>query len=362
MNFKNDFTPFTVGTVFNPINIKKKATPVYKSVTIKYPSRLNAMALDPSKIATNDNLRYSPGEIIFKVNLFKEVTVKLTPSKDIIISLDSKRHSLIRHSALLMKDALAYDGGFDISVKDEKEIKHAGLGSSSGLIASVACAINELFSCPISNKDLLKYLAQNHGEEIDNDDNVLSPVQCIGGSAASGLYTGGMLVLAGNSRVIAQMNIDSEYKAVIGIPRDFCQLDAQRLLDLEIKSFPNFIDCGRKYGQLIAYRMLHEVLPGMIENDLQTVGNLIYDYRFNMGSIENCSYCYDKLPKIAKRLSHLKIEGLVQILSVSSVGPGFFAVTNHPDVCVKAFEEVNLDTFVVDIFNDTYQILNRVNL
>jgi len=150
MNSKNDFTPFTVGTVFNPLTTKDKRTPVYQSITIKYPSRLNAMALDPSKIAANDNLRYSPGEIIFKVNIFKEVTVKLTGSKGIIVSPDSKRPSLIKHATLLMKDALIYDGGFEISVKDEKEIKHAGLGSSSGLIASVACAINELFSCPIS--------------------------------------------------------------------------------------------------------------------------------------------------------------------------------------------------------------------
>lgn len=362
MNLKTDFTPFTVGTVFNHLTTKNKRTPAYQSITIKYPSRLNAMALDPSKIATNDNLRYSPGEIIFKVNIFKEVTVKLTESKEIIISPDSKRPSLIKHSALLMRDALVYDGGFEISVKDEKEIKHAGLGSSSGLIASVACAINELFSCPISNKDLLQYLAQNHGEEIAGNENNLSPVQCIGGSAAGGLYSGGMLVLAGNSRVIAQMSINPEYKAVIGIPKDFCPLDAQRLLDLEIKSFSNFIDCGKKYGQLIAYRILHEVLPAMTENDLQTIGNLIYDYRFNMGSIENCSYCYDKLPEIAKRLSHLKTEGLAPILSISSVGPGFFAITDQPDVCVKAFEEANLNTFVTNIVNDTYQVLSRINL
>lgn len=362
MNLKNNFTPFIVGSIFNPIKKRKKGVPVFKSITIRYPSRLNAMALDPSKIATNNNLCYSPGEIIFKVNIFKEVKVKLLQSSNIVISSDSKRHSLIKHSALIMKDALNYKGGFEISVKNEREIKHAGLGSSSGLIASVACAINELFACSIPKKNLIKYLAQNHGEEIENDNNNLSPVQCIGGSIAGGLYSGGMLVLAGNNNVIAQMNINHKYKAVIGIPKDFSPLDSQQLLNLEIKSFPNFIRCGKKYNQLIAYRILHEVLPAMKENDLQTIGNLIYDYRFNMGSINNCSYCYKKMPQIAKSLSFLKTKGKAQILSISSVGPGFFAITNQPEICSKTFKKLNLNTFIAEIFNDSYKILNKVKL
>lgn len=362
MKSKNNFTPFIVGKIFNPLYLKEKKFPVYKSVTIKYPSRLNAMALDPSKIAKNNNLHYSSGEMIFKVNIFKEVNIKLLDSNKIIISTDSKRPSLIKHAALIMKKALSYDGGFEISVKEEKEIKHAGLGSSSGLISSVACAINELFACPISKEDLLKYLAQNHGEEIENDNNKLSPVQCIGGSAASGLYSGGMLVLAGDSRVISQMNIDPKYKVVIGVPKDFHPLDAQQLLKLEIKSFPGFIFCGKKYGQLIAYRMLHEVLPAMRENDLKTIGSLVYDYRFKMSSIKNCSYCYKNLFKIAKELSFLKIKSIAQILSVSSVGPGFFAITNKSDICLKAFKKSNLDSFIVEIYNDSYQVLNKINL
>lgn len=359
MNSKNDFTPFEVGTVFNPVVVKNKVFPSYQVVTIKYPSRLNAMALDPSKITANDNLRYSPGEIVFKVGIFKEVTVKLIQSDNIVISPESKRPPLIKHAALLMKKALLYPGGFEISVRNEGEIKHAGLGSSSGLIAAVASAINELFSNPIPPEDLLQYLAQNHGEEIANDDSHLSPVQCIGGSAAGGLHAGGMLILAGNSRVIAQMDIDPKYKAVIGIPKDFSPIDSQLLLDLEIKSFPGFVECGKKYGQLIAYRMLHEVLPAMKEGDLKTIGDLIYDYRFKMGSIENCSYCYEKLPLLAKKLSHLKTDGFAPILTISSVGPGFFAITNQPDVCARDFESIGLEIFIVDLVNDRYQVLNK---
>ena len=91
---KNDFSPFSVGKVFNQLKLIGESKPLYRSITIKYPSRLNAMALDPSKIAMNDNLCYSPGEIIFKINIFKEVTVSLSESDDVSISFDSKRPAI----------------------------------------------------------------------------------------------------------------------------------------------------------------------------------------------------------------------------------------------------------------------------
>ena len=78
MKKKVDFLPFKVGTVFNPINLENiKLRPKFKSVEIKYPSRLNAMALDPSKITSNENLKYSPGEIIIKIQINKRVKVSI---------------------------------------------------------------------------------------------------------------------------------------------------------------------------------------------------------------------------------------------------------------------------------------------
>jgi len=45
-----------------------------------------------------------------------------------------------------------------------------------------------------------------------------------------------------------------------------------------------------------------------------------------MGSIDNCSYAYPKLVQLASRLAFLKTK-VVDILSISSVGPSFFAVS-----------------------------------
>lgn len=359
MKQKTDFKPFKVGTVFN--NVKGgpyKALVKRDSVKIRYPSRLNLMAIDPSKIASNKNLIYTPGEYILKVRIYRDVSVEVDKNtENITISHSSKRKPLILHAALLMKKALGFRDGLTIHVDNTNELRHVGLGSSSALIASVACAINELYGKPIKAKDLVQYLAQNHGEEIDGNPDFISPVQCIGGSAAGGQYNGSLIILAGKSRVISTMNIPDGYKIVIGIPNDYVELDSKALLKREQLVFHKFINCGVKYGPEIAYRTLHSVLPAIVEGDIKTIGDLVFDYRFNMGSIDNCSYAYPPLVELASRLAFLKTKGFVDILSISSVGPAFLAVSKNIDKCKTVFEKENLEIFITYPENKKYQLI-----
>lgn len=359
MKQKTDFRPFKVGTVFNPIKGGPYAPKIKKHrVGVKYPSRLNLMAIDPSKIAINQNLVYAPGEIILKVKIYRTVNMEIDKtSNTITISSSSKRKSLILHSALLMKKALRFKEGLIIDVDNAGEVRHVGLGSSSALIACVACAINELFGKSVKAEDLVQYLAQNHGEEIDRKPNYINPVQCIGGSAAGGQFFGALMVLAGKSRVIKTMNISNGYKVVIGIPKDFVELDSRGLLKREQASFHKFIKCGKKYGPTIAYKVLHSVLPAMNEGNLKEVGNVVFDYRFNMGSIDNCSYAYPPLNELASRLAFLKEDGFVDILSISSVGPAFLAVGKNIDKCLSAFKKENLNTYLTEPENKRYQVI-----
>ncbi|OHA95156.1 MAG: hypothetical protein A3A96_00790 [Candidatus Zambryskibacteria bacterium RIFCSPLOWO2_01_FULL_39_39] len=358
---KTDFEPFEIGTVFNPLNATIASNkPRFSSVVIKFPSRLNAMAIDPSKITSNRNLVYTPGEVVFSVKIYKAIKVEIVPGKDKLeIDTRAKRKPLIEHSYQLMKKAIGFDESLRISVDNSGEIRHAGLGSSSGLIAGVAAAVNELYGNLIPAAKLVRYLSQNHGEEINNDDKHLNPVQCIGGSAASGLFEGGLIVLAGESTVIGTMKIDPNYKAIIGIPDDYEEYDSKILMDKEIENFDKFLETGKRYGPKIAYDLLHLGLPGMVNSNLMPMGDLIYDYRFNMGSIANCSYCYPPLVAIAERLKYLKEKDMTEVLAISSVGPAFFAITPNVEVVVKAFEKEHLKTFATDIENGKYALVNK---
>lgn len=356
---KTDFKPYLVGTVHNPLKLRKKYKPVFDSVEIDFPSRLNAMAIDPSKITENRNMVYTPGEIVFSISLFKTIKVSKNKKKEILISDITKRKVLVKHAALIMQKALNDDSGLTIEVDNQNEIRHAGLGSSSSVIAGVAAAINELYGNPISDSDLVKYVAQNHGEEIDGKDDYLNPVQCIGGSAVSGIMDGGLFVIAGESEVIGKMDIPASMKVVLGIPKDFEDVDSDKQFDEEKKNLKKFLKTGQKYGPTIAYRLLHEVLPSLKNNQLKAIGDLIFDYRFKMGSIQNCSYVYPPMVELAEKLKFLKEKNVVDVLAISSVGPAFFAITDNVKKVQNEFEKHNLSTIVTEISNSKYKILNK---
>lgn len=360
MKAKTDFQPFKIGCIFNtlpgaPTNSKR----IYKKVIIKYPSRLEAMAIDPSKIAKNNNLKYTPGQIDFTVKIFKTITVKVIDRKNITeVSSKTKRPSLVKHSVGIMRSAIGFHEGIFVDIKDEVSLRHCGLGSSSGLIAGVACAINELFGRPISDRQLVKYLAQNHGEEIDNEPDKINPVQCIGGSAACGTHEGGLIIIAGESVVVKTMVIPNIYEVVVGIPKKFTYPDSKYLMDKEIENLDKFLECGRKFGQPIAYKLFHECFPDMEEGNLTAIGDLIYEYRYNMGSIKNCSFVYPPIVEIADKLSFLKKQNKADVLALSSVGPGMFAITKKPADCEKAFKENGMITIRTKIHNGRYEVVS----
>jgi len=315
------------------------------------------MALDPSKIDFQDDGLYSAGQIDFKVDTFRRVTVCVLENvPDAIVSSDTKRPSLVRHAGELMRAALGNKDGLSIDVAADVELRHCGLGSSSNTIAAIGYAINELYGNPLDKMQLASYLARNHGEEIDESPGLLSPVQCIGGSALAGIVDGGVFVVAGAQKVIAQRDVPATYEIIVGIPSGFKHPDANFLLEEEARNMSKFILTGEKYGPTIAYRLIHECLPELTTGNLNPLGELIFDYRFRMGSIQNCSFVYPPMVEIAKELESLKQNGDALILSLSSVGPGFFAVTDRPSACIEKFTSLGLVVHRLRPYNGQYQV------
>lgn len=353
---KLEIARFKAGTVFNKVTLSRDPVLVDKAITISYPSRLEAMALDPSKIAENNNLVYEAGQIDLCVQLFKHITVSVNRSGKISISNRTPRTALVLHAALIMKQALNISDGLDIDVLDEVNLRHCGLGSSSSLIAGVAAAINELYGKPIAPLDMVRYCAQNHGEEIDGSNDELIPVQCIGGSAVCGHYDGGLIILAGQATPIFTQSVSEDLSVVIGAPRDYQHPDSEKLMNDEVANIEGFTKAGKKYGNEIAYRLVHEVMPGLISGDLKACKSLIYNYRWKMGSIKNCSFVYPRMLDIAKALQSLEHDDRVELLSLSSVGPGFFALTSIPEDITDMFKKLDLETYTTKVHNGSYII------
>lgn len=360
---KEKFPIIEAGFIFNKFHLKINSSVILnkKVIEIYYPCRLDAMAINPAAVCYNDSMVFTPGEVV--VSLKKYIKVKIFVKSEtggiLNISNSTKRKVLVRHAYLLMCAALDVSPSLDIFVDDSDIPKHCGFGSSSSTISAVATAINELYSCPIDNKDLIKYLAANHGEEVaDNDVEHLKVVQCIGGGATSGLTDEGIIIIAGKSTTIAKMNYES--MVLIGFPNDFVQKDAELLMTLEEKNLWKFKKTGEKYANKLAYNILHMALPGMANNSIKELADIVFDYRFNMGSNENCSFVYDGLMNISDKIRVLYEKGDCEFLALSSVGPAFFALVKddkQKNKCKKYMEKLNLKVIESSICNTKYEIV-----
>lgn len=360
------FPIYPVGTVLNPFigtlrDIKSEAQ--YKEISILYPCRLDAMAINPAAVAYNDKLSFTPGEITLSINNFIRTTVQIThPSNgEITISDRTRRKSLAKHAYYLITKVLNVRPSVYIDVEDSNVPKHCGFGSSSSTITSVVAALNELYGRPIRNKDLIRYLASNHGEEVKDSEDKLKSVQSIGGGACSGLLPYGLIIIAGQATPISAIKL-TQTKVIVGIPNDFKQQPADFLMKLEEDNLWKFVRTGKKYKDIIAYRLLHDAIPKMLHKDISSLSEVIFDYRFNMGSIENCSFVYPKMVKTAKSLRELYEKKSCKMLSLSSVGPAFFAVvaTKHElQVCKQKMESLNMNTFEYSFHNSTYKVIEK---
>lgn len=355
------FPIYRYDKIFNKFsgNLINETKLIYKDIKISYPCRLDAMAINPSAVCYNDEMVFTPGEVVISTKKYINVFIKVIDKKNTIVcGKDTKRKVLVKHAYSLMKKVLKFHEGLEINVIDNEIPKHCGFGSSSSTIAAVAAAINEMFNHPINNKDLIKYLASNHGEEIsDDNENELKMVQCIGGGATNGLTEEGIIIIAGKSTPICSMKYDGDI--VIGIPKKFKIKDAKYLMEKEEENLWKFKETGDRYSKDIAYKLLHRALPGMINNSIKELADVVFDYRFNMGSIENCSFVYKPMIKEGKILRKLYENGKCELLSLSSVGPAYFAIVKNKKQkaeCIKEFENVGMNVIETSICNDIYTI------
>lgn len=359
------FPIIKAGYIFNPYKIKEEVELKLDFIKINYPCRLDAMAINPAAVVYNSDMVFTPGEVVVSLNKYIKVTVKVLSETGgkIIISNKTKRKVLVKHSYLLMCYALNVSPSLEIDVDDNNIPKHCGFGSSSSTISAVAAAINELYGCPIKNEDLIKYLAANHGEEIsDEDEENLKVVQCIGGGATNGLTSEGIIIIAGKSTTIGKLEYNGD--VLIGVPKDFVQKDAKTLMELEEQNLWKFKRTGEQYAENIAYNLLHKALPGLVNGSIKELADIVYEYRFNMGSNENCSFVYDGLVELGNNLRCLYENNDCEFLALSSVGPAFFVIVKDVEQkqrCKNKMEELAMSVIESSICNTTYLIEEKQN-
>lgn len=71
------FPTFKAGHIFNtyPDIIDKNVQLKYNRLVLEYPSRIDAMAINPAAVCYNDDLVFTPGEIVISVD--RKIKVKI---------------------------------------------------------------------------------------------------------------------------------------------------------------------------------------------------------------------------------------------------------------------------------------------
>lgn len=359
------FPTFKAGHIFNkyPYTLDENLKLKYDKINLEYPCRMDAMAINPAAVCYNDNLIFTPGEVVVSLNRKIKVSVEIISETGGLLEISDRtqRKVLIKHAYKIMSTTLKVNPSVRINVDSSEVIKHCGFGSSSSTIAAVASAINELYGCPVPNKELIKFLASNHGEEItDENEEDLKLVQCIGGGATNGLTEEGIIIIAGKATSIAKLKYESD--VLIGIPKDFKTKSADELMKLEEENLWKFKRTGDEYAEKIAYNLLHKALPDLCNGSIKELADIVFDYRFNMGSIENCSFVYEKMVDEAKELRKLYENGNCEFLTLSSVGPAFMAMVRdekQKEICKETMEKIGMNVIETSICNNTYDVKNK---
>ncbi|MFA5931524.1 MAG: hypothetical protein WC821_04405 [archaeon] len=343
---------FLPGTIFNPLIKKIKLKKPVNRVLIKVPARINAMVFDTKSLVNpNKTGVYTAGELIFSSKLYTTAIIKIIKDNKIIITKNTDRKSIVLHSALLIKKTLGFKEGLLITAKNNHKYLHCGFGSSAALQVAVAEGINSLYGNPIKKEEMMKLLAQNYGEEILNNDKKIIHVQSNGGGIAAALYGGGIIIMAGESVVIKRNNFPNGYSFVFGIPKSYKPFDAKEMMLKEKKIFKKMNQSSKAHAEKIAWNVLHQLMPAIEEKDFYKIGEVIEDYRYNSGSLENDGKMWPEMFKKMIELKKYRNEDLMPILSTSSCGPAIFSLTKKPKKVLEIFKKHDLNTFTLKTDN-----------
>jgi hypothetical protein len=100
------FPIYKAGFIFNEFKgiLKPHYSLNYSKVSVNYPCRLDAMAIDPSAVCYNDDMIFTPGEVVISVNIKIKVTINVIDRENgkLLITNTTRRKVLVKHAYYLI--------------------------------------------------------------------------------------------------------------------------------------------------------------------------------------------------------------------------------------------------------------------
>ncbi len=343
--FSKNFLYYKIGKIINPLPYKLKSKPVYKSCSVKVCARLDTFLCNHHFFVEPPRKQVYPVcSINFAIDKFTEANVECINSNEIVIENSTNRKDIIMHTALILKKALGFKCGLKISAKNLHNVQHGGFGSTAALQTAVAIAINNLFDNKIPKKELIKFLAQNYGEE-SNKKGYLSSMASIGGAAAVAVYNNNLIIIGDESKIWGKYTISNEYEVLIITPK---KLEGVITHNADIKLFEKgqsaFKKIGHDWGSIKENILKDKIIKDLNIYNTKTLFNLINMYTIG---------AYGNIPQYFKNrwISHSVYfdEFIYEIFFncfkgldreencffVSSGGPSICFITKQKDLVLK---------------------------
>jgi beta-ribofuranosylaminobenzene 5'-phosphate synthase len=199
--------------------------------------------------------------------------------------------------------------------------EHAGLGTGTQLGLAVARAIAELMQQPA--RDAVT-LARQVGRGLR------SALGVHGFERGGFLVEGGKTSSTGISPLLVRHDFPEDWQILLILPRDAVGVHGRR----EAKAFADLLQQppDDRTTESLCRLVLLGLLPALLERDLRTFGEALYDFNRRAGEIfrpvQGGIYAHPAIEGIAKVLRDAGVKGVGQ----SSWGPTFFAVVAVEEV------------------------------
>jgi beta-ribofuranosylaminobenzene 5'-phosphate synthase len=317
-----DFHPFLPGECIKTLGFEGTydLIPATGPVMTTAPARIHLTVLDMNRFAPD---RPGGGGIGFAIQIYCSAEVECTPSG---LEIDYSREPVITHFAEVFRQTVGYEGGFRIKVRDH-EHKHVGLGSTGSVLVAVAHAMNTALGSPLSNQQIRLLIGHNYVEETL--DGRVTPGFETGVGPAAATY-GGMAVMGDELTLVYQRPFADEKNVVIAIPPSDISSAGEQEFDL-LMNRARSLDYRDR--ELKAYLILMDLVPALEHNDLDRIGDIIWEIEFRgskRAEVEHHSFA------IYHYMSQIRDAGF-EFAGMSSVGPSIAIVTERSVEETEAF-------------------------
>lgn len=96
------FPTFKAGYIFSkyPHTIEENLKLKYNKINIEYPCRMDAMAINPAAVCYNNDLIFTPGEVVISLNIKIKVGIEITSEAGGLLEISDRtqRKVLIKHA------------------------------------------------------------------------------------------------------------------------------------------------------------------------------------------------------------------------------------------------------------------------